>query len=129
MPGGAGVVGFEQTENPEIVAKLIDFLAREEIYADASARTRNLPAHLGVAAKGVAFENASPAAQAALNAFAGDLPNVSPIAFAYQGYAGNRAMFGITVERLSQAIVGELSVEDALARMSDDLAAAMAETE
>ncbi len=129
MPGGAGVVGFEQTENPEIVAKLIDFLAREEIYAEASARTRNLPAHLGVAAKGVAFENASPAAQAALNAFAGDLPNVSPIAFAYQGYAGNRAMFGITVERLSQAIVGELSVEDALARMSDDLAAAMAETE
>jgi alpha-1,4-digalacturonate transport system substrate-binding protein len=36
-------------------------------------------------------------------------------------------MFGITVERLSQAIVGELSVEDAVARMSEDLAAAMAE--
>ncbi len=128
MPGGAGVVGFEQTKNPEIVAKIIDFLAREDIYAEASARTRNLPAHVGVAAKGVTFENASPAAQAALNAFASDLPNVSPIAFAYQGYAGNRAMFGITVERLSQAIVGELSVDDALARMSEDLKAALAET-
>jgi alpha-1,4-digalacturonate transport system substrate-binding protein len=129
MPGGAGIVGFEQTENPEAVAAVIDFLAQEDVYAEVAARTRNLPAHLGVASAGVEFQDASPAAQAALNGFAGDLPDVSPIAFAYQGYAGNRAMFGITVERLSQAIVGELSVEDAVARMSEDLAAAMAESQ
>jgi alpha-1,4-digalacturonate transport system substrate-binding protein len=36
-------------------------------------------------------------------------------------------MFGITVERVSQAIVGELTVEEAVARMADDLAAAMSE--
>ena len=128
MPGGAGIVGFEQTEHPEMVAAVIDYLAQEDIYAEVAARTRNLPAHLGVASKGVAFEGASPAAQAALNAFAADLPDVSPIAFAYQGYPMNRAMFGITVERLSQAIVGELSVADAAARMGDDLAAALAES-
>ena len=129
MPGGAGIVGFSETEHPEIVAALIDYLAQQEVYAEVAARTRNLPAHLGVAAAGVEFQDASPGAQAALNAFAADLPDVSPIAFAYQGYAGNRAMFGITVERLSQAIVGELSVEDAVARMADDLAAAMAESQ
>ena len=129
MPGGAGIVGFEQTEHPEIVAKVIDFLAQEDIYAEAAARTRNLPAHLGVAQAGVEFEGATPAAQAALTAFAADLPNVAPEAFAYQGYSGNRAMYGITVERLSQAIVGELSVEEALARMNDDLEAAMSEAQ
>lgn len=129
MPGGAGIVGFSQTENPEAVAAVIDFLAREDIYAEVTARTRNLPAHLGVAAAGVEFQDASPAAQAALNAFAGDLPDVSPIAFAYQGYAGNRAMFGITVERVSQAIVGELTVEEAMERAAADLAAAMAESQ
>ena len=128
MPGGAGIVGFEQTEHPEMVAAVIDYLAQEDVYAEVAARTRNLPAHLGVASKGVAFEGASPAAQAALNAFAADLPDVSPIAFSYQGYPMNRAMFGITVERLSQAIVGELSVADAAARMGDDLAAALAES-
>ncbi|WP_438976355.1 ABC transporter substrate-binding protein [Roseicyclus sp.] len=128
MPGGAGIVGFEQTEHPEMVAAVINYLAQEDVYAEVAARTRNLPAHLGVASKGVAFEGASPAAQAALNAFAADLPDVSPIAFAYQGYPMNRAMFGITVERLSQAIVGELSVADAAARMGDDLAAALAES-
>lgn len=129
MPGGAGIVGFSQTENPEAVAAVIDFLAREDIYAEVTARTRNLPAHLGVAAAGVEFQDASPAAQAALNAFAGALPDVSPIAFAYQGYAGNRAMFGITVERVSQAIVGELTVEEAMERAAADLAAAMAESQ
>jgi len=128
MPGGAGIVGFEQTEHPEAVAAVIDYLAQQDVYAEVTARTRNLPAHLGVASAGVEFEGASDAAQAALNAFASDLPNVSPIAFAYQGYAGNRAMFGITVERLSQAIVGELSVEDAMTRMASDLESALAES-
>ena len=127
MPGGAGIVGFEQTEHPEAVAAVIDFLAQEDIYAEVTARTSNLPAHLGVASAGVEYEGASPAAQAALNAFAGDLPDVAPAAFAYQGYAGNRAMFGITVERVSQAIVGELTVEQAMERAVADLEAAMAE--
>ncbi|MEM9318487.1 MAG: ABC transporter substrate-binding protein [Pseudomonadota bacterium] len=129
MPGGAGIVGFEQTENPEIVAALIDFLAQEDVYGEVAGRTRNLPAHLGVAAAGVEFQDASEAAQAALNGFAGALPAVDPAAFWYQGYPGNRAMFGITVERVSQAIVGELSVEEAVARMEEDLAAAMSETQ
>ena len=129
MPGGAGLVGFSQTEHPEAVAAVLDFLASEEIYAEVTARTRNLPGHLGVASAGVEFEGASPAAAAALGAFAADLPDVAPAAFAYQGYAGNRAMFGITVERVSQAIVGELTVEEAMARAAEDLAAAMAETQ
>ncbi|MEL6572077.1 MAG: ABC transporter substrate-binding protein [Pseudomonadota bacterium] len=127
MPGGAGIVGFEQTENPEAVAAVIDYLAQEDVYAEVTARTRNLPAHLGVASAGVEFEGASEAAQAALNGFAASLPKVDPAAFWYQGYPGNRAMFGITVERVSQAIVGELTVEEAVARMADDLAAAEAE--
>lgn len=126
MPGGAGIVGFAQTQHPETVAAVIDFLAQEDIYAEVTARTRNLPAHLGVAAAGVDFEGASSAAAAALSAFAADLADVSPAAFRYQGYANNRAMFGITAERVSQAIVGELSVEDAVARMASDLEAALA---
>jgi len=129
MPGGAGIVGFEQTQHPEIVAAVIDFLAQEDVYAEVAARTRNLPAHLGVAEAGVEFEGASPAAAEALSAFASDLPDVAPAAFRYQGYAGNRAMFGITAERVSQAIVGELSVDEAVDRMASDLEAALADAQ
>lgn len=129
MPGGAGIVGFSQTEHPEIVAKLIDFLAQEESYAELTAESLNIPAHAGVAAAGVSYPAASEQANAALNAWAGQVSKISPIAFAYQGYKNNRAMFNITLTRVTQAIVGELSVDDAMARASEDLVAALAEAE
>ena len=129
MPGGAGIVGFQQTEHPEIVAAVIDFLAQEDVYAEVAARTLNIPAHAGVAEAGVEYEGVSEPAAEALNAWAAQVPQISPVAFAYQGYANNRAMFGITVERVSQAIVGEMTVDQAMERARDDLAAAMAEIE
>lgn len=128
MPGGAGIVGFSSTEHPELVAKAIDYLAQQENYAEMTAKTKNIPAHLGVASAGVEYPDASPGASAALNAWAAQVSKVSPVAFAYQGYKNNRAMFNITVERVTQAIVGELSVEDAMARAKEDLVAALAET-
>jgi alpha-1,4-digalacturonate transport system substrate-binding protein len=128
MPGGAGIVGFEQTEHPEIVAKLIDFLAQKENYAELTAKSLNIPAHAAIAAEGVTYEGASEQAAAALNAFAAQVPTVSPVAFAYQGYKNNRAMFNISLARVSQAIVGELTVEEAMARAKDDLAQALAES-
>lgn len=127
MPGGAGIVGFKNTKNPETVAKLIDFLAQEENYAELTAKTRNIPAHAAVAAKGVSYEGASKPAADALNAWGGQVANVSPVAYKYQGYIHNRAMFNITLTRVSQAIVGELSVEDAMARAKEDLKKALEE--
>jgi alpha-1,4-digalacturonate transport system substrate-binding protein len=129
MPGGAGVVGFSNTENPEIVAALIDYLAQEENYAELTARTRNIPAHTAVAASGVEYQDASEAASAALNAWGAQVSTISPVAFQYQGYRNNRAMFGITVQRVTQAIVGELTVAEAMARAQSDLAEVLAETQ
>lgn len=127
MPGGAGIVGFKHTKSPEMVAKLIDYLAQQDNYSELTAKTKNIPAHLGVAEKGVEYVDTSPSSSAALNAWGAQVSKVSPIAFAYQGYKNNRAMFNITVNRVSQAIVGELSVEDAMKRASEDLKSALAE--
>ena len=127
MPGGAGIVGFANTKHPELVAKAIDYLAKEENYAEMTAKTKNIPAHLGVASKGVEYAGASKGASAALNAWGAQVGKVSPVAFAYQGYKNNRAMFNITVQRVTQAIVGELSVDDAMAKAKEDLKAALAE--
>jgi len=126
MPGGAGVVGFEQTEHPELVGKLMDFLAQGDNYNYLTAKTLNIPAHAGVAANPVDYIDASEDAAAALNAFAAQVAGLSPIALKYQGFKHNRAMFNITLQRVSQAIVGELSVEDAMARAKTDLAEALA---
>jgi alpha-1,4-digalacturonate transport system substrate-binding protein len=84
------------------------------------ARTENIPAHAGVAAKGVDYK-VSPAAKAALEVFVADVPKLSPTAYAIQGYKYNRALFNPTAARLGQAIVGEISLDDALKRISSDI--------
>ena len=127
MPGGAGFVGFKNTQNPEVVAKLIDYLAQEDNYAELTAKSLNIPAHAGVAAKGVDYVGASPKANDALNNWGSQVSKILPVAFKYQGYKNNRAMFNITLSRVSQAIVGELSVDDAMQRAKEDLAQALAE--
>lgn len=129
MPGGAGIVGFASTEHPELVAKAIDYLAQEENYAEMTAKTKNIPAHAAVAQKGVEYPDTSPAAAEALNAWAAQVSKISPIAYAYQGYKNNRAMFNISVERITQAIVGELTVDEAMERAKEDLKKALSEVQ
>lgn len=127
MPGGSGVVGFKQTKHPELVAKAIDFMAREENYKELAGRTLNIPAHSPIAQAGVAYEGTSEKAAAALNTFAAQVPRILPVAFQYQGYKNNRAMFNITLTRIAQALAGEMSVDEAMERSKEDLKQALEE--
>ena len=45
----------------------------------------------------------------------------SPVAYQIQGYKLNRAIFNPTAARLGQAIAGEMSLDDALKRISMDI--------
>lgn len=125
MPGGTGIVGFKQTKNPKIVADILNFMAQDENYLDFTVRTRNVPANKSVADKGVTYTGATPATQKAMNAWLDQIPSLSPIAYAYQGYKNNRAMFNISVQRITQAIVGESTVDEAMARAKTDLEEAL----
>jgi len=125
MPGGSALVGFKQTKNPAAVAKVIAFFAEPRNHEELIVRTANVPADQVLAAKGVSYPQASKQANAALQAFGKDVADLSPIAYKYQGYKFNRSMFLATATRLSQAIVGELTLDDALARMDRDVAEAI----
>ncbi len=120
IPGGAAYVALKRTKSPKEVGLFLDYLAQEAVYADMMAKTENIPAHAGVAAKGVNY-SVGPAEKAALNVFIGEVAKLSPVAYQIQGYRLNRAIFLPTVTRLSQAIVGEMSADDALARLSKDV--------
>ena len=124
MPGGAGLVGFASTEHPEEVARVLDFMASEPIHAELVSRTMNVPAHKGLAAQGLDYAavGASPQAAAALKAWGAQVGKISPIAYELQGNPDNRAIFNVIVQRVTQAIVGEMSTEEALARIETDLA-------
>jgi alpha-1,4-digalacturonate transport system substrate-binding protein len=120
LPGGAAFVALKRTKNPKDVGRFLDFLAGDAIYAEYMSKTDNIPASAAVAKKGVEY-NVSPPAKAALTVFVGQVGNLSPIAYEIQGYKYNRALFNPTAARLGQAIAGEMSLDDALKRISADI--------
>ena len=109
IPGGAAWVALKTSKSPKDVAAFLDFMASEKVYAEFSGRTNNIPAHAGLAKKGVDYASAEPAAKAALGVFSAGVASLSPVAYQFQGYKYNRAIMLPTVARVTQAIVGEIS--------------------
>lgn len=121
MPGGAALVALKDTKNPEAVARVMDYLVSEPVLSEFYARTLFIPGSLGLAEKGVDFQTDNPLAKAALGVFASQVGKLSPIAYAAQAYKYNTTLFNAMRDRLTQVMVGELSMDDAIARMQDDI--------
>ena len=127
VAGGSAVVAFADTEYPEEVGRLMEYLIQADTYSAFSAGTLSLPAHNGAAAAGVDFTTDNPAVLDALAAFTGEVPNlqdqavglnVHPFAFAYYRNSANR---------IAQYLTGELTLDEALERLQQDIDDAIAE--
>ncbi|MCG8511987.1 MAG: ABC transporter substrate-binding protein [Rhodospirillales bacterium] len=127
MPGGAGLVALKDTKHPKEVARVMEYLASEDVLGEFSARTLFIPAHLGLSGKGVDFKTDLPLAKAALSTFLGHVPKLSQAAYDLQGYPFNRVLFNAIISRLGQTVVGELTLDDAYKRMVQDIETQMAE--
>ncbi len=127
MPGGAALVALKTSKNPEATAKVMQYLASPEVLGEFYGRTLFVPAHLGLSKSGVDFETDNPLAKHALETFAGAVPGISPVAFDLQGYVYNRVMFNAIISRLGQAIVGEMTLDEAYKRMEQDIEQQIAE--
>ena len=129
MPGGAAWVALKTTKSPKEVGQFLDFMAQETSMAEFAARTNNITAHAGLAKKGVSYPTASPAAQAALEVFSNGTSTLAPAAYALQGYRYNRALMLPTVTRVTQAIVGEISVDESINKITADMTEAVKQAE
>jgi alpha-1,4-digalacturonate transport system substrate-binding protein len=127
VAGGSAVVAFADTEHPEAVAALMEFLVQPENYGAFSAGTLALPAQSEVASQGVEFETDNPSVLGALAAYTAEVPklqdqavalNVHPFAFAYYRNSANR---------IAQYLTGELTLDEALQRLQQDIDDAIAE--
>ena len=125
IPGGAAWVALKTTKSPKEVGMFLDFLAQEANYAEFAGKTNNIPAHAGLAKKGVKYPGATAQAQAALGVFGSGVANLAPAAYQFQGYKYNRAMMLPTVARVTQAIVGEMSADEAMVKIAADMADAV----
>lgn len=121
MPGGAALVPLKTTKHPKEVGALLEWFASEPVQAEYHARTLFLPAHAGLAKKGIAYQTDDANVKKSLEAAIKAVSATSPTAFAYQGYEHNRILFNATIVRLNQAIAGEMSLDEAYKRMQADV--------
>jgi len=127
MPGGAALVGIGATEHPEEVTRVMEYLASQEVLGEFAARTLFIPAHAGLSAAGVDFDTDLQLAKDSLGVFVGQVGTLEQTAFDLQAYAYNRNVFNATRDRLTQAMVGELTLDEAIERIQDDVDTALAE--
>jgi alpha-1,4-digalacturonate transport system substrate-binding protein len=125
MPGGTILVAYKQTKNPEAVAKYLDWFAQPRIFAEWMVRTGNVSPNLEVLQSGLHY-NLSDAGNAALAAFTESAPKISPVGYHLQGYPYTRSIYTPTVDRLSQAIGGQITLDQAYERITADVAQAVA---
>jgi alpha-1,4-digalacturonate transport system substrate-binding protein len=120
LPGGAALVGIKYTQNPEEVGKVIDYLAREDVVREFTERTLFLPAHKGVAAGALDFKTDDANVKGALDVFVKATGQVHPNANALPAWKWATPLYGVLVTRISQVMAGELSIDDAFARIDED---------
>lgn len=127
VAGGSAVVAFADTEYPEAVAKLMEFLYAEENYAAFSAGTLALPAHKGVAAGGVEFNTDNPSVLGALSTFTAEVPKLQDQAVALNPHPYAFAYYRNSANRIAQYLAGELTLDEMLSNLQSDIDTAIAE--
>lgn len=123
LKGGAALVGVKYTKNPKDVAKVLEYLSRADIVKEFSERTLFLPAHKGVIeAGGMKWGSDDKNVGPALDAFVKAAGETLPAADALPAWKWANAYYGAMVTRLSQVMAGEMTLDDAWARMDQDIA-------
>ena len=121
VAGGAALVGYAATEHPEAVAMVMEYLMQPEIYGEFSSRTLSIPGHNAVAAMGVDYPSATAAVAAALNGFASEVPKLQNQAVALNPHPLAFAYYDASNTRLAQYFAGELTLDEAMARLQEQL--------
>jgi len=123
LKGGAALVAIKYTKNPQDVAKVMDYLAREDVVKEFSERTLFLPAHKGVVEKGglkwvTDDKNVGPALDAFVKASSQTLPSSD----ALPAWKWASAYYGALATRISQVMAGEMTLADAWGKIDQDIA-------
>lgn len=124
MPGGTMMVAFAQTEHPEEVARVMDYLVQKDVMKEFIERTLFIPGHIGLGE--LDYQTDSAAAAAALRVFAAEVPKLSEQAYKLQFGGAAFAINNPIRDRLTQVITGELTMDEAIARIQQDIDDALA---
>ncbi len=128
MPGGAGLVAFKSgdAEKEAAAAAFVGWMGEEEQAREWYARTFAIPAHAGLQKEGLDYEGAgaTEAVAEALKTFtdmAAAAAEETPQAYDLQGSQFGFVMYNATVQYLSAAMNGELTLDEAMEKISQEL--------
>jgi alpha-1,4-digalacturonate transport system substrate-binding protein len=127
LPGGAGVVAINDTQHPEEVARVMEWLASEPVMKEFAERTLFIPGHKGLAAQGLNFQTDNPSAKRALDVFVAETAKFAPVAKRLPSYRWSDAIYAATITRMGQVVAGEITLDEAWARIPEDIEQKMAE--
>lgn len=128
VKGGAALVAIKYTKNPKDVAKVMDYLAREDVVKEFSERTLFLPAHKGVIEKGgLKWVSTDKNVGPALDKFVKAAGETLPAADALPPWKWANAYYAALVTRISQVMAGELTLDEAWGKIDQDIADKVAE--
>ncbi len=127
MPGGAGLVAFDQTENAQEAAKFVAWMGEYDQAREWYSRTYAIPAHAKIQAEGIKYTDfdAVEAVSEGLNLFAAGAAKAAketPQAFQLQGSPVGFVMYNATVEFVSGVMNGDLEMGEAMERIKAKLA-------
>ncbi|WP_434713871.1 ABC transporter substrate-binding protein (plasmid) [Rhizobium sp. YTUHZ045] len=118
MPGGTAIVGFKRTKYPEAVAAFIEFLGSEKVQREIA---ENYVILTGADITDPQYKLESKNAKDAMAVFLGSRNSVPQAARDLERLKGSSAVYQLIVQRMSQLIVGELSLDDTFKAMSADV--------
>lgn len=127
MPGGQGLVAFDQSENAEEAAKFVAWMGEYEQAREWYSRTYAIPAHAKIQAEGIKYTDfgAVDAVSEGLNLFAGaavKAAETTPQAFDLQGSPFNFVIFNATVEFLAGVMNEDLTMDEAVEKINEKIA-------
>lgn len=129
MPGGTGLVAFDQGQSDDKKAaagKFIAWMGEKEIAREWYGRTFAIPARADLQAEGIDYTSfgATKAVSDGLNLFAkgaAQAQKQTPQAFRLQGDPNNFVMFSATVEQIAAVMNGTQTMDEAMTRIEADL--------
>jgi alpha-1,4-digalacturonate transport system substrate-binding protein len=119
MPGATAIVGFKRTKHPQDVARFIEFLGSEKTQREIA---ENYVILTGAQISNPQYKLSSDDARDAMKVFLDNTKNVPQAAIEFQLKKGGSAVYQQIVQRMSQLIVGELSLDETYKVLQDDVA-------
>lgn len=128
MPGGAGLVAFKSGDaaQEEAAAKFVAWMGSDEIAKEWYTKTYAIPAHSGLQAEGLDYTGAGATEAvanglAAFTAMAAAAAEQTPQAYQLQGSPKGFVMYNATVQYIGAALNGELSLDEAMVKIQEEL--------